>query len=209
MIKIHHLNNSRSQRILWLLEEIGVAYELVAYQRDSETNLAPDSLKEIHPLGKSPVLEDGDVKIAESAAIVDYLIRTYAPQMMPTQSDASFEGYNEWMHFAEGSAILPFILSLYVRRLGAAGDPLHPRIQSEIGNMLGYMAAGLGDRTFFIDDKLTGVDIMLSFVAEAANASGALAQLPNLKRFVDAIHARPAYQRALELGGPYVYGPQK
>ena len=148
MLTLHHLNDSRSQRILWLLEELGLPYEMVRYQRDAATRLAPPELTAVHPLGKSPVITDGDVRIAESAAIVDYIIRRYGqgngkPAMMPAVGSAEYEAYNEWLHYSEGSAMLPLMLHLYVGRLKEAGSPLHPRIDSEMANHLGYVDSAL------------------------------------------------------------------
>src|SRR5450432_3186001 len=129
MLTLHHLNDSRSQRILWLLEELGTPHEMTSYQRNAQTRLAPPELEAVHPLGKSPVITDGDVRIAESGAIVDYIIRTYGKgKMMPAPGSADFESYNEWLHYSEGSAMLPLMLTLYVSRLKEAGAPLHPRI---------------------------------------------------------------------------------
>ncbi|SDE03425.1 glutathione S-transferase family protein [Kordiimonas lacus] len=207
MIRVHHLNNSRSQRILWILEEMGLEYDIVSYERDKETRLAPDSLKAVHPLGKSPVLEDGSVKIAESGAIVDYLVRTYGGgEFGPNPGAQDYNSYVEWLHFAEGSAMLPFMLALYTGRLGEAAAPLAPRIQSEIGNHLTYMAERLGERDFFVGDQLTGADIMLVFVLEVAAVSGIIAKFPNLKAYLERMQARPAYGHALERGGPYQLG---
>ncbi len=207
MIRVHHLNNSRSQRILWMLEEMGLEYDIVFYERNKETRLAPDSLKEVHPLGKSPVLEDGAVKIAESGAIVHYLVRTYGgSDFGPNPGTQDYNVYMEWLHFAEGSAMLPFMLALYTGQLGEAAAPLAPRIQSEIANHLSYMADRLGERDFFVGDQLTGADIMLVFVLEAAAVGGALAAYPNLKAYLERMQARPAYGHALERGGPYQLG---
>nr|WP_146690981.1 glutathione S-transferase [Bradyrhizobium canariense] len=149
MLTLHHLNDSRSQRILWLLEELGTPYEMKRYQRDAKTRLAPPELEQVHPLGKSPVITDGEIRIAESGAIVDYIIRRYGkendrPAMMPVPGGAEYEAYNEWLHYAEGSAMLPLMLNLYVSRLKEAGAPLHPRIDSEIANHLGYVDGALG-----------------------------------------------------------------
>ncbi|UTW59574.1 glutathione S-transferase [Kordiimonas sp. SCSIO 12603] len=207
MIKVHHLNNSRSQRILWALEELGLEYEIIQYQRDAETRLAPESLREIHPLGKSPVLEDGDVKIAESGAIIEYLIRTYGGgKFAPAADSAAYNKYVEWMHYAEGSAMLPLLLGLYTSLLGEAAAPLQPRIQSEFANHFGYMAQSLGEQQYFMGDELTGADFMLSFPMEAANSKGALGFFPNLDAYMKRIEAREAYKRALERGGPYKLG---
>ncbi|WP_262693897.1 glutathione S-transferase family protein [Kordiimonas aquimaris] len=209
MIKIHHLNNSRSQRMMWFLEELGCEYEIVHYQRDQETSLAPDSLKEIHPLGKSPVLEDGDVKIAESGAIVEYLARTYGNgQFSLTESDADYNAYLEWLHYAEGSLMLPLLLRLYTSRLGDAAAPLQPRIQSEIANHFSYVANSLGGKEFFAGGKLTGADIQMLFPIEAMHSSGALVHFPNLVAYVERMQARPAYMRGIERGGEYIHGPK-
>jgi glutathione S-transferase len=204
MLKVHHLNNSRSQRILWLLEELGTPYEIVHYKRDATTRLAPPELKAIHPLGKSPVVTDGKLTVAESGAIVEYLIRTYGKgHFMPKEGTEDFVRYLHWMHFAEGSAMLPMLLALYVGFLGDAGAPLRPRIDSEIANYLGYMEKEIGSKNFFVGNELTGADIQLSFVLEAGNARRGLQSYPNLTRYLAGLHARPAYKRALEKGGPY------
>jgi glutathione S-transferase len=207
MIKVHHLNNSRSQRILWLLEELKVDYEIVHYKRDAVTRLAPPELKAIHPLGKSPVITDGKLTVAESGAIVEYLIRTYGKgRMAPDAKSEDFVSYLHWMHFAEGSAMLPLLLGLYVGFLGDAGAPLRPRIDSEIANHLGYMEREIGNKEFFVGKELTGADIQLSFVLEAAAARGGLKNYPNLTRYLASMQARPAYKRGLERGGPYELG---
>ena len=204
MVTLHHLNDSRSQRILWLLEELGTSYEIKRYQRDATTRLAPPELTAVHPLGKSPVITDGAVKIAESGAIVDYLIRTYGEgAMMPAPGSADYEAYNEWLHYAEGSAMLPLMLNLYVGRLKKAGAPLHPRIDSEIANHLGYVEGALKDREFFIGHSLTGADIQMSFVGEMAGAYDKLKPYPNLGAWLRRLHARPAFQRSVEKGGAY------
>jgi glutathione S-transferase len=204
MIKVHHLNNSRSQRILWLLEELGTPYEIARYQRDGTTNLAPPELAAVHPLGKSPVIEDDGIKIAESGAIVDYLIRKYgAGRLAPSGDGAEHEAYLEWLHYAEGSAMLPLMLNLYVMRLGEAGAPLKDRIDSETNNHLGYIEGALKDRDYLVGDDLTGADVQLSFVGEVARAFGRLASFPALAAWVERLHARPAFKRALEKGGPY------
>ena len=206
MIKIHHLNESRSQRILWLLEELGTAYEVVKYQREA-TRLAPPELKHVHPLGKSPVIEDGAVTLAESGAIVEYLIATYGDgRFGPAPGTPAWPAYSQWLHYAEGSAMLPLLLNMYVSRLPDKGEALQPRIQSEIKNHLGYLAAELGDRAFLVGDDLTGADVQISFVCECARAMRKLEAYPTLSAYLDRLHGRPAWQRALERGGPYLLG---
>lgn len=204
MLTLHHLNDSRSQRILWLLEELGTPYAIKHYQRDAQTRLAPPELKAVHPLGKSPVITDGDVRIAESAAIVDYVIRRYGKgAMMPAPGTAEYEAYNEWLHYSEGSAMLPLMLNLYVSRLKEAGAPLHPRIEGEIANHLGYIEGALGTREFFVGPSLSGADIQMSFVAEVARSFGKLAAYPNFAAWLTRMHARPAFKRSVEKGGDY------
>jgi glutathione S-transferase len=206
MIHIHHLNESRSQRILWLLEELGVPYTVIKYQRE-KTRLAPPALKQVHPLGKSPVIEDGAVKLAESGAIVEYLISTYGNgRLCPAPGTPERLAYLEWLHYAEGSAMLPLLLNMYVSRLGDKGADLHPRIESEIGNHLGYFAGALGDRAFLVGGELTGADIQMSFVCEVARAMAKLAAYPNLSAYLDRLHGRDAWKRALERGGEYRLG---
>ena len=204
MLTLHHLNDSRSQRVLWLLEELGTPYEIVRYQRDATTRLAPPELTKVHPLGKSPVITDGDFTIAESGAIVDYLIRHYGNgAMMPALGSRDYETYNEWLHYSEGSAMLPLLLHLYVSRLKEAGAPLHPRIDSEIANHLGYVEDALQGREFFVGSALTGADIQMSFVGEMAKVFNKLAPYPNLAAWLSRMHARPAFQRSVEKGGAY------
>jgi glutathione S-transferase len=204
MLTLHHLNDSRSQRIVWLLEELGTPYEMKRYQRDPKTRLAPPQLESVHPLGKSPVITDGDVKIAESGAIVDYVIRRYGQgRLMPGPDSPDFEPYNEWLHYAEGSAMLPLMLNLYVGRLKEAGAPLHPRIDSEMANHLGYVDRALKGREFLVGNSLTGADIQMSFVAEMAKVFDKLAPYPDLGAWLAQMHARPAFQRSIEKGGAY------
>jgi glutathione S-transferase len=204
MLKIHHLNNSRSQRILWLLEELQVPYEIVQYQRMSPVPFAPPELKAVHPLGKSPVIVDGKHTIAESGAIIEYVIETYGKgRMQPDPKSDDHFRYIEWMHYAEGSAMLPLMMHLYTGMLGDAAAPLRPRIDSEIANHLAYMENGLGKGQFFVGNALTGADIQITFVLEAANTSGLLKPYPGLAAYVERMQARPAYKRAIEKGGPY------
>jgi glutathione S-transferase len=202
MITVHHLNESRSQRILWLLEELGAPYEIRHYARDAVTRLAPPELKAVHPLGKSPVVEDGDRKLIESGAIVDYLIRRHGgAHLRPVADTPDFESYQQWLHYAEGSAMLPLLLKLYVSRLGDAGAPLKPRIDSELANHLGHVDRSLKDREWLLGDTFSGADVQMSFVGEAAR--GLRAGYPHMDAWVKRFQARPAYQRALARGGPY------
>jgi glutathione S-transferase len=203
MLTLHHLNDSRSQRILWLLEELGTPYEMKKYQR-IETRLAPPELAAVHPLGKSPIITDADIKIAESGAIVDYIIRRYGKgSMMPAPGSAEYEVYNEWLHYSEGSAMLPLMLHLYVSRLKVAGAPLHPRIDSETANHLGYVDRALKGREFFVGNSLSGADIQMSFVGEMEKIFDKLKPYPNLSAWLSRMHARPAFKRSIEKGGAY------
>ena len=207
MIKIHHLNNSRSHRVLWLLEELGVKYQLIKYQRDKITNLAPKELKEVHSLGKSPVLQNNDETIIESGAIVTYIIDQYADETFyPKFTDGDYYQYLQLMHYAEGSAIAPFILQLYMRFLGNNSEPLQPRIKSEIKKHLSYLANILGNNDYFFRNQFSGVDIMLSFVIEAGKISGALIPFPNLEALLKRYQNRVSYKKAIEVGGDYLLG---
>jgi glutathione S-transferase len=211
MLVVHHLNESRSQRILWLLEELGLPYEIRFYERDPQTRLAPPALLHVHPLGKSPVLTDlltdGAATIIESGAITDYVIRRHAGgRLAPDPASPDYDAYQQWLHYAEGSAMLPMLLRMYVGFLGAAGAPLHPRIESEIANHLAYVDGALAGRDFFVGEGLTGADIQMSFVAEVAKAHGKLADYPNLEAWIGRMHARPAWKAALEKSGPYKLG---
>jgi glutathione S-transferase len=206
MLVVHHLNDSRSQRVLWLLEELGLAYEIRAYQRDATTRLAPPELKAVHPLGKSPVLQDGDRTIIESGAIVGYILRHHGGgRLQPAADSPLYDSYQQWLHYAEGSAMLPFLLKLYVSRLGDAGAPLWPRIESEIANHLGFVEQSLQGRSWLVGDALSGADVMMSFVGEVAGARTERSAYPNVDAWVQRIQARPAYQRALQRGGPYSF----
>jgi glutathione S-transferase len=207
MIVVHHLNNSRSQRILWLLEELKVKYEIVRYERDLKTRLAPPQLMTIHPLGKSPVVEDGKRVMAESGAIIEYLISRYGKRKLaPSESSPEYCDYLQWLHYAEGSAMLPLMLALYVSRLGEAGAPLHPRIDSEVANHLGYIDKALAHREVLVGKKFTGADIQMTFVLEAADARGRLGGYEHAQRYLSLMQSRPAYRRAIEKGGPYQLG---
>ena len=204
MIVLHHLNDSRSQRILWLLEELELPYEIRRYQRDARTRLAPPELLAVNPLGKSPVIEDAGTTVIESGAIVDYLIRRHGHgRLQPDPASNRYDAYQQWLHYAEGSAMLPLMLKLYVDRLGEAGAPLAPRIDSEIANHLGYVDGALARGPWLLGEALTGADVQMSFVGEMAGRFGLLAAYPNVDGWVRRFQARPAYARALEKGGEY------
>ena len=206
MIIVHHLNNSRSQRILWLLEELGLPYEIKHYQRDAKTNLAPPELKAVHPLGKSPVIQDGPHVLIESGAIIDYLIRRHGDgRLQPDPATATYDEYVQWLHFAEGSAMLPLMLNLYIGRLGEAAKPLQPRIDSELANYLGYLDTALGLTPYLLGEEISGADIQMSFIAEFAKFQGMLQRYPNIAAWIERFQARPAYVKAMEKGGDYKF----
>lgn len=203
MIKVHHLNNSRSHRVLWLLEELGAPYEIIAYKRDLMTRLAPPELKKVHPLGKSPVVTDGDLVVAESGAIIEYLTKKYGKgKFWPAESAPNWVLHTHWMHFAEGSAMLPFLLALYVGMLGDNGAALRPRIEGEITNHLTYMEGALARSDYFAGNDFTAADIQMSFILEVADTGGRLKDFPKLVALLARLRERPAYKRAVEKGGP-------
>lgn len=209
MITLHHLNNSRSQRVLWLLEELGLDYEIKYYKRDAATNRAPAELKTIHPLGKAPVVTDGDKTIAETGAIVEYILREHGDgRLIPESGTQAFEDYQHFMHFAEGSAMLPLLLALYTGFLGDAAKPIQPMIMAEIKGIFDYVEYHLIRNEYFAGDELTAADIMMVFPLEAAYARGRLKGYDACQDFITKIHKRPAYLRALEKGGDYAYGPK-
>jgi glutathione S-transferase len=206
LIEVHHLNNSRSQRVLWLLEEIGLDYEVVRYQRDAKTMLAPASLRRIHPLGKAPIIEDGPLRLAETGAIVDYLVDRYGNGLVPAQGSETYWRYRYWLHYAEGSLMPPLLLKLVVNRLGLFGWPARRYVDGQITLHLDYLEREIDNRLWFVGDEFSAADIMMSFPLEAAASRGGLnASRPNLMSFLARIHARPAYQRALSRGGPYAF----
>lgn len=208
MLVVHHLNDSRSQRILWLLEELGTPYEIKNYKRDATTRLAPPELKAVHPLGKSPVVTEGDATVIESGAIIDYIIRHHGGgRLAPAPDSKDYDVYQQWLHYAEGSAMLPLMLFMYVGRLGDAGAPLHPRIESEIANHLGYVEGVLAGRDWLMGE-FSAADIQMSFVGEVTGAFGRYGAYPNIAAWVKRFQDRPAYRKALEKGGPYNMGPK-
>lgn len=219
MIVVHHLNNSRSQRVLWLLEELGLEYEIVRYQRDPKTMLAPPALRAIHPLGKSPVITDGDVTVAESGAIVEYLVERYGNGLLvPPAGTADKRRWTYFMHYAEGSAMTPLLMKLVFDRVESGPAPFFVKpvaraiahkvksmyIQPQIEQHLDYLESELSQHLWFAGAEFSAADIQMSFPLEAAAARAGLdGRRPHLRAFLDRIHARPAFQRALERGGPY------
>lgn len=208
MLTVHHLNNSRSQRILWLLEELELDYDIERYRRDPETNLAPPELEAVHPLGKSPVLTDGGRTVIESGAIIDYLLRVHGNgRLRPGPGSEQHEQYLQWLHYAEGSAMLPLMLRMYTARLPDGGAELQPRISSELDRHLGYVDRALEGVDWLVGNEFSGADVQMSFVAEIAPLLHTLDVFPNLAAFRSRCQARPAYARALEKGGRYDFGP--
>lgn len=222
MITVHHLNNSRSQRILWLLEELGVPYEIKRYQRDPKTMLAPPELRAIHPLGKSPVITGDEVTLAESGAIVEYLADRYGTGLLiPAHGTPERLRCNYWLHYAEGSAMPPLLLKLVFRRVETAPAPFFVKpiakgiahkvmsgfVDPQLKLHLDYLESELGKSEWFAGNAFSAADIQLSFPLEAFAARGGLnARYPRLTAFLQRIHARPAYQRALQKGGEYQLG---
>jgi glutathione S-transferase len=203
MITVHHLETSRSHRILWMLEEMGAPYEMVTHQRNPMTRLAPPELKAIHPLGKAPVIVDDGVVIAESGAIIEYLVERHGGgRFKPAVGTGEWRDYIHWMHFAEGSAMLPLLLKLYTGFLGDAAAMLQPRIDSEIENHFSYMNGALEGREFLVASGFTAADVQCGYVLEGAAMTGALQRFANLAAYHARMTDRPAYQRAVEKGGP-------
>jgi glutathione S-transferase len=219
MIVVHHLQNSRSQRVLWLLEELALEYEVRRYERDAQTALAPAALRQVHPLGKAPVITDGDMTLAESAVIVDYLARKYgADRLVPPLETPAHQRYTYWLHYAEGSAMPPLLLKLVFDRMERTPMPFLVRpvvrmiagraknsfIEPQLKLHLDYLESELATHEWFTGTQFTAADIQMSFPLEAARARAGLDQgRPHLSAFLQKIHARPAYQRALARGGPY------
>ncbi|WP_027214955.1 glutathione S-transferase [Burkholderia sp. WSM2232] len=219
MLTVHHLNNSRSQRVLWLLEELGVPYEIKRYERDPQTMLAPPELRAVHPLGKSPVITDDGLTIAESGAIIEYLVGKYGQgRFVPAAGTPERLRYTYWLHYAEGSAMPPLLLKLVALRIASAPMPFFAKpiarkiaatlqssfIDPQLKLHLGYIEKELAKSQWFAGDDFTAADVQMSFPLEAATARGGLeSQLPGVSGFLQRIHARPAYGRALERGGEY------
>ena len=203
-VTVHHLNNSRSQRILWLLEELGADYDIVAYQRDVTTNLAPPELKQAHPLGKSPVIVDDGVMVSESGAIIQYLCERHGGTgWLPDPASEEHVRHLEWMQFGESSFFVPVMLKLYAGRLGEASASLMPRIEDQLAAHVAFAEDNIRPSLHFVGDYWTAADVMMSFPAEIAVMQGFAPRAPKLAAFVGAVHARPAWQRARERSGPY------
>ncbi|WP_324827086.1 glutathione S-transferase family protein [Qipengyuania zhejiangensis] len=203
-ITVHHLNNSRSQRILWLLEELGADYTVTHYQRDAETNLAPPELKEPHPLGKSPLIVDDGLRVAESGAIIQYICERHGGAgWLPETDTEDHVRHLEWMQFGESSFFVPVMMKIMAGRLGEAAAPIMPRIDEQFADHVRFMEDGLSDSLHFVGDDWTAADVMMSFPAEIAVMQGFAASCPKTVRFVEAVHARPAWKRARDEAGPY------
>ncbi|MBB5744555.1 glutathione S-transferase [Brevundimonas variabilis] len=219
MITVHHLNNSRSQRVLWLLEEMGLAYEVKHYERDAATMLAPPELRALHPLGKSPVIDDGEIRVAETGAIIEHLLDANpGTPLRPAPGTPEARRLTYWLHYAEGSAMTPLLLKLVFGQLPKRSpglvkpivNAISSKAQSgfidpQIATHVAYWESELGKSAWFAGDTFTAADIMMSFPLEAAGSRAPYVGKPNITRFLKTIHARPAYQRALDRGGPYAY----
>ena len=206
MIEVHHLNNSRSQRVLWLLEELGTPYKIVHHQRDAKTMLAPDTLLKVHPLGKSPVIVDGDLVLPESGAIVEYITDRYGNRrLMPKRDSTAYARYLYWLHYSEGSVMFPVILTYYATRFGAAMDPVRERAEGQRKLHFDFIESELAKSQYFVGDEFSAADVEMSFPLEMAGAD-ASAAYPNITAYLARIHARPAYKTALEKGGVYDMG---
>ncbi|MEM9489617.1 MAG: glutathione S-transferase [Myxococcota bacterium] len=200
MITLHHLNQSRSKRIIWLLEELGVDYRIQAYQRDATTSLAPDSLKAIHPLGKSPVIDDDGVVVAESGAIVEYLIGKYDNgRLSPARGSAEHTEYLQWLHFAESSAILPLLLQLFLKRDGCETNMLTDYANNEATKILVFFNDAIADKSYLVGGTLSGADIMMSFIVDIVELAQMLDKFPNLSAYRDQLRSHPGCQKAEEL----------
>lgn len=205
-IIVHHLENSRSQRVLWMLEELGLPYEICRYERDRKTMLAPPALARVHPLGKSPVIEDGQQVVAETGAIVEYLVDKADGRLGPPANRADALRYRFWLHYAEGSLMPPLLVKLVLGRVPVMGKLAIRRIQPMIDRHLDYVEAELAARPWFAGADLTAADIMMSFPLEAARSRGGLDDnRPHTIAWLDKVHARPAHRAALAQGGPYAY----
>jgi glutathione S-transferase len=206
MIKVHHLENSRSQRVLWLLEELGMDYEVVRYARDRKTMLAPPELARIHPLGKSPVIEDDGLVIAETGGIVEYLVERGGGRFGPPANREAILRYRHFLHYAEGSMMPPLLALLVVNRLGLLGKPARKPLLAMFAKHLDWLESELSTRPWFAGEAFTAADVMMSFPLEAARQRAGLdASRPHLIDWLERIHARPAYVSALKRGGPYAY----
>jgi len=206
MIIVHHLQNSRSQRVLWLLEEIELAYEVRRYERDPKTMLAPPELERVHPLGKAPVIEDEGRVIAETGAIVEYLVEKAGGRLGPPAKREDVLRYRHFLHYAEGSMMPPLLALLVVNRLGLLGKPARAPIQGMLDTHLDWLETELAGRAWFAGDDFTAADVMMSFPLEASRARAGLDESrPNLIDWLERIHARPAYSAALARGGDYAY----
>ena len=204
MIVVHHLEDSRSQRVLWLLEELGLEYEVKRYERDRKTYAAPAALRRIHPLGKSPTVEVDGLVLIETGAIVEYLTAMANGRLVPGQPDIL--RYRQFLHYAEGSLMPPLLVLLVLKRLGILGRPARPTILRMLDNHFAWLDSELAGRDWFAGDSFSAADIMMSFPIEAARQRAGLAEnSPHLIAWLARIHAREAYRAALARGGPYAF----
>ena len=208
MLQVHHLNNSRSQRILWLLEELALPYEVVAHERDPATMRAPASVKAVHPLGKLPVVLDGGLTIAESGAIVEYLLSRYGHgRLAPAPGTAEHVAYLQWLHFAEGSGMPLVVLLLYLGRMPGVPEPVTAAVRAQLADALAYADGRLGASPYFAGAELSAADVQMTFFLQAATVYLRSAdQYLRVGEFLGEMTARPAYQRAIERGGPFELG---
>jgi glutathione S-transferase len=210
MIEVHHLNNSRSQRVLWMLEELGTPYTVVRYERDAKTMLAPPELKKIHPLGRSPVIKDGDFVLAESGAIIEYLVERYgAGRFVPARGTREYETCRYWVHYAEGSLMMQLLVKIYLSRIGEPAKALAERVDGAVRMHLEYIGSSLGSSQFLTGSAFTVADVQMSFPLEVCATQGLLGGAhPQLSALLTRLHARPAYQAALTKGGTYAYAKE-
>lgn len=220
MVTLHHLNNSRSQRILWLMEELSIEYEIKEYQRDAKTSLAPAELKKVHPLGKAPIITDGDIVIAESGAIIEYLVAKYGPTWGATASEDDHQQYLYWLHFSEGSLMPWLVMSLVFDKIQSSPMPFFVKpiaraiaqkvmgsfVRPNLSDAFEFIEKHLANNEWFAGDAISGADCQMSFPLEAARARGVVTDKHvHICAYLDRIKARPAHQRALEKGGEYAY----
>jgi glutathione S-transferase len=206
MLTAHHLNDSRSQKIVWLLEELGLSYDIVHYERDVVTQMGPPALKALHPLGKSPVLEDDGKLLTESGAITAYILARYGnSQLAPNLASPDFMAFTEYLYFAVSAGMNPVMIKVYARAFGLGGGPMDAAADAELARALGYIESKLDDGPWLLGDLFTAADIQLSFVPELARALGSITAYPKIEAWLDRLYERPAFKASILRGGPYKY----